>query len=265
MSDEYDAFGRKRDEAGLGDLGWGATGEAPPSSQPNVPTTTTPQTEFQTVTPVSTGLGSPRRNPLVFIVQFLVVAGIAIGIYFAVTAGNDAADSTRNTINSITQGGGGGGGGSDADEGDKTVPEQVGSRKLFTAAGFRSALKVLEKEQPGRIANFSMRRDRIDIQVIRGGKTHIVDFPADAEVPDELSTSSTSSSTIPTFSYEELNPGAPERLMKAANSRLNRSAADVDYFVAQKWTGSMQWGVYYKGGNPIAQGDSRGRYTRRIS
>ncbi|MEA2180311.1 MAG: hypothetical protein QOG77_3608, partial [Solirubrobacteraceae bacterium] len=88
MSDEYDAFGRKRDEAGLGDLGWDSTGEAPPPSQPTVSTTTTPQTEFQTVTPASTGLGSPRRNPLILVVQFLVVAGIAVGIYLAATAGN---------------------------------------------------------------------------------------------------------------------------------------------------------------------------------
>ncbi|MEA2124643.1 MAG: hypothetical protein QOI80_1425 [Solirubrobacteraceae bacterium] len=276
MSDEYDAFGRKKDEAGLGDLGWGSSGDpaakphpapAPPAS-PNAPIvtagTTRPQTEFQTVTPVTTGLGRPRRNPLIFFIQFAVIAGIGLAIYFAVAAGNDAADKARKTIDSFTNPGGGSSGGGSKSGGDDTVPEQVSSRKLFTASGFRAALKVLEKEQPGKISNFSMRRDRIDIQVIRGGKTHIVDFPADAEVPDELTTS-TATGNIQTFNYEEINVAAPERLMKAANSRLNQSPADVDYFVAQKYTGTMQWGIYYKGGSPIAQGDSRGRYTRKIA
>ena len=133
---------------------------------------------------------------------------------------------------------------------DSKVPKQVCARKLFTPAGFRSALKVLQKEAPGRITNFSMRPDRIDLQVVRNGKTSVIDFPSDAEVPQVLSTS-TGWSPTDTFGYEELNPGAPARLMRAANARLNQSPADVDYFVAQKWTDSMQWGVYYKGDHPI--------------
>jgi hypothetical protein len=268
MSDEYDAFGRKRDEAGLGDLGWGATGDpnartaAPvPEASPNA--TAVPQTSANR----STGLGRPRRNPLIFVVQVAVIFGIGLAIFFAVDSGNDGVNSARRTIDDFTRGGsggGGGGGGGGGNPDDEKVPEQVRSRDLFTTAGFRSALKVLQKEQPGRITNFSMRRDRIDVQVVRGGKTHVVDFQADAEVPEDISVSDATSSTD-TFAYEELNTTAPERLMKAANARLGQSKADVDYFVAQKWTGTMQWGIYYKGGKPIAQGDSRGRYTRRIS
>jgi hypothetical protein len=264
MGDDTDAFGRKKDETGLGDLGWGATGQPPPTQ----PTVSSTGSDFQTVTPQTTGLGSTRRNPLIFVVQFLVVAGIAAGVYVAATGGSD--DPVSRAVNPIPEsvrgsgGGGGGGGGSDNPE-DSKVPEQVKSRDLFTAGGFRAALRILEKEQPGRITNFSMRRDRINLQVVRGGKTHVINFNADAEVPEDISATTTSSSTIPTFSYEELNTGAPERLMKAANSRLKKSKADVEYFVAQKWTGSMQWGIYYQGGSPIAQGDSRGRYTRQIS
>jgi hypothetical protein len=268
MSDEYDAFGRKKDEAGLGDLGWGSSGDPnartptpAPEASPNV-TSTTPQSQFRT-TPVTTGLGRPRRNPLIFVVQVAIIFGVGLAIFFAVDSGNDAVNSARKTIDDFTKGGGGSGGGA-ANPEDAKVPEQVKSRDLFTSAGFRSALKVLEQEQPGRITNFSMRRDRINLQVVRGGKTHVVDFQADAEAPEDLSVSETTSSTD-TFGYEEINPSAPERLMKAANARLGQSKADVDYFVAQKWTGTMQWGIYYKGGKPIAQGDSRGRYTRRIS
>jgi hypothetical protein len=272
MSDEYDAFGRKKDDAGLGDLGWGTSGDpnartATPEAEASPNVIATSQTPAQTAAQTSTGLGRPRRNPLIFVVQVAIIFGIGLAIFFAVDSGNDAVDTARNTIDDFTKGGSGGGsggGGGGANPDDAKVPEQVKSRDLFSTAGFRSALKVLQKEQPGRITNFSMRRDRINVQVVRGGKTHVIDFQADAEAPEDLSVSETTS-TIDTFSYEELNPTAPERLMKAANARLGQSKADVDYFVAQKWTGSMQWGIYYQGGKPIAQGDSRGRYTRRIS
>ena len=272
MSDEYDAFGRKKDEAGLGDLGWGSTGDPDatvnpatpaPEASPNAPST--PQ--FRT-TPMSTstGLGRSRRNPLVFVVQVAVIFGVGLAIFFAVDSGRDAVDSARESIDGFTRGGGGGegGGGGGVNPEDSKIPEQVKSRDLFTPTGFRSALKVLEKEQPGEIVNFSMRRDRINLQVVRGGKNHVINFAADAEVPEDVSVSDATSS-LDGFSYEELNPTAPERLMKAANARLGQSKADVEYFVAQKWTGAIQWGIYYKGGKPIAQGDSRGRYTRQIS
>jgi hypothetical protein len=268
MSDEYDAFGRKKDEAGLGDLGWGSTGEsdAPaspaPEATPNVTASPTPQTQFRT-TPTRTGLEVKRRRPLVFLVQVIVLFGIGLGVFLAFDSGNDAANQARETIDRITGGNTGGSSNQSGSGEDDTVPEQVKSRDYFSAAGLRAGLKILESEQPGRISNFSFRRDRIDIQVVREGKTHIVQLTEDAEVPEVFSTSTAVGSD--TFNYEEINAGAPERLMKAANARLNRSKADVDYFVAQKFTGSMVWGIYYKGGKPIAQGDSRGRYTRQIS
>jgi hypothetical protein len=271
MSDEYDAFGRKKDEAGLGDLGWGSAGDADPSANPTTPapeaSPNVPSTPQFRTTPMSTstGLGRSHRNPLIFVVQVAVIFGIGLAIFFAVDSGRDAVDSARERIDDFTRGGGGaGGGGGGVNPEDSKIPEQVGSRDLFTTAGLRSALKVLEKEQPGEITNFSMRRDRINLQVVRGGKSHVINFAADAEVPEDVSVSE-ATSNIEGFSYEELNPTAPERLMKAANARLGQSKADVDYFVAQKWTGAIQWGVYYKGGKPIAQGDSRGRYTRQIS
>ena len=275
MSDEYDAFGRKKDEAGLGDLGWGsggdpnATSSPAPEATPNVTTTTTtPQTQFPTM-PTTTGFGRPRRNPLIFIVQVAVILGIGLAIFFAVDSGNDAVNSARKTIDDFTKGGsgggsGGGGGGGGTNPEEQKIPEQVKARDYFSAEGLRAGLKILQKEQPGRITNFSFRRDRIDVQVVRGGKTHVIDFPNDAEVPDDQSVSDVTSLTD-SISYEEINPTAAERLMQAANARLNRSKADVDYFVVSKFSGSITWGIYYQGGNPIAQGDSRGRYTRRIS
>ena len=110
-----------------------------------------------------------------------------------------------------------------------------------------------------------MRKDRINIQVNRGGKSHNVQLSAGAEAPQEFSASTaTRTDRDETMSYGELDPDAPDRLMKAANARLGQSPKSVDYFVAQKFLGPLQWGIYYKNAK-IAQGDSRGRFTRRIS
>lgn len=261
MPDEYDAFGRKVEDSGLG---WDTTASPTESTPPQHSTVATP-TEFQTVKPVASGLSRPRRNPAILLVQILVIAGIIGAIVLAITAGNKANDTVRRTLDDFkVQTGGGGGGGSQVDDGDDTVPEQVRIDSFFSPKGLRAGLKILAAEQPGKITNFSMRKDRIDLQVVRGGKSHVVELQAGAEAPQEFSVSTATASGIDTLSYEELNPTAPDRLMRAANARLGTSPKQVDYFVAQKFTGTLQWGVYYKN-SKIAQGDSRGRFTRRIS
>ena len=276
MSDEYDAFGRKRDEAGLGDLGWGSSGDpdavsnpepASPSPTPTVSAAdsgfSSPQ-EFRTV--ITSGdtprTWRPRRNPIVWVIQLAILGAIAFGIYAAVDAGNDAVQGVRDTFGALDDLGNGAGTGS-GDRGDTTVPEQVKARKLFTTEGLRSAIKVMEKELPGRVTNFSIRREYISAQVVKGDERAIVNFAADAEVPSV--TTAPAGAVSDTFSYEEINTTAMRRLMDAANRRLGQSEADVDYFVVSKSLGEMQWGVYYEGGSPIAIGDSRGRYVRRIS
>ena len=268
MSDEYDAFGRKKDEGGLGDLGWGATGSPPAAPPPTTPapTTTRPAPESRTVQTPAPPLIRRRRNPASALVRLLVLAGIAAAVYSTFAAGNHASDSARKAIDQFTQfdSGNGGGGGRTHRGDDDTVPKQVRARDYFTSAGLRAGLKILAREQPGRITNFSMRRDRIDVQVVRRGKTYIIDFPGDAEVPD-VQTVSPGASTADSLSYEELSPSAPARLMRSADARLNRSRTDVDYFVASRSSDALQWGIYYAGGHPIALGESRGRYLRRIS
>ena len=59
-------------------------------------------------------------------------------------------------------------------------------------------------------------------------------------------------------------PARPPHLIKSANRRLGRRASQVNYLVLTGSGGELTWGVYYKDG-AIAQGDRRGRFTRRIS
>ena len=112
MPDEFDAFGRKKDDAGLGDLGWGTAAETPADRSP--PRRARRPREFQTVTPVSpTGLGKPRRNPGILLVQIAVLAVIVGAIALAVTAGKEANDTVRETLDgfkTLTAPNGGGGG-----------------------------------------------------------------------------------------------------------------------------------------------------------
>ncbi len=104
----------------------------------------------------------------------------------------------------------------------------------------------------------------IDIQVFRAGNLRFVSLAADAEAPTIHTTQTGVALPAYPLSYEEINPTAPARLIRAAGARLGKAPSQVDYLVAQKFTGTVQWGVYYKDG-AIAQGDSRGRYVRRIS
>lgn len=274
---EYDAFGRRKDEAGLGDLGWGATGETEPAAE------TRPSVS---ATPTDSGFSSPaeftsvpvppparRRGPRLglLLVQLLVLGGIGYGIYVAVDAGNEAADRVRDTFGSLGAGQGAGGGAAEGvggrgggGGGGGKVPAQVAGRELFTAAGLKDAIRVMERELPGKLTVLSIRRDRINATVIAGGEQHFVNFQADAQAPEVLS--STSAAAAPdTFTYGELDLSAPARLIKASNARVNRSSADVDYVTASSFSGPVMWGVYYRGGKPITQGDARGRYLRRIS
>lgn len=270
MSDEYDAFGRRKDESGLGDLGWGASADSDATTAEPAATTAAaaaPRAAMQATLSPPTGLVRSRRNPLLYVVQVLIALGIGLAVLIAVTGSNNASDSIRKSIDDFTQSGSGSGSGTRSVAGGGTSakpPKRITARDYFTPECLRAGLRILRRKQPGKITNFSFRRDRIDLQVVRGGKTYIVDFPADAKVPEVLNSSATTSQSG-AFGYAELDVRAPARLMRAANARVNRSKSDVDYFVAQKWTGAMQWGIYYKGGSPIVQGDSRGRYTRRIS
>jgi len=263
MSD-YDAFGRKKDDAGLGDLGWGTSDSPTAPPQPaETPVPATPQaSELTSTAPPSAALGRRRgRNPVVALVQFAVLAAIIFGIYSTVTAGGEAVDQARGVIDALDDGVGQATTTTDEDD---SVPERVEARALFKPRGLSSALELLEQEVPGKVSNLAIRRDRIDIQVFRAGNLRFVSLAADAEAPTIHTTQTGVALPAYPLSYEEINPTAPARLIRAAGARLGKAPSQVDYLVAQKFTGTVQWGVYYKDG-AIAQGDSRGRYVRRIS
>jgi hypothetical protein len=245
MADERDAFGRSgAEDSGLG---WPTSSTSDPQPQPP------PQHRAAPDSPAP----DPRRRsigPLVLTGSFLAAGAIIASLL--VGSDSDVSSSPSSTGTKATSPA------KPAPE-DTTVPEQVRSRSFFSANGLRSGLRVLAREQPGRITSFSMRRDRINLQVLRRGRNHILQLSQGAEVPDE-STSVPVTADPGSFGYGAVDPRAPARLMRAANRRVRESPADVDYFVLSRFSEQLVWGVYYKNGK-IAQGDARGRFIRRIS
>lgn len=235
MSGEHDAFGRSTEDSGLG---WPTSSESTPSGP----------TSSWTPDP---GLPPSRRQWVIVAVLLVFVAVLAIVVVGVPSGSTGSTSSSRPGTDVID----------DAADDDR-VPRQVRVRSYLTAAGLRGGLRLLASEQPGRVTNFSVRRERIDVQVVRGRRSHYVQLARGAEVPQELSSST--AVTPGGFTYAELNARAPVRLMRAANARLRESPAGVDYYSASRFTGRLLWGVYYRSGK-IAQGDARGRFIRRIS
>ena len=259
----YDAFGRKKDEAGLGDLGWGTTGGTPARPQPTAQSA--PPREFQTVTPVPpTGLSKPRRNPL-----------------SSSSSSRSSPASRRDLLRRLRGQGGRRHGPRDArrvqdadhperrrwrdrvDDGDDKVPEQVKAAQLLPAR--RAARRAQDPAQGAARADHQL----LDAQgphqrpgLPRRQEAHR-HFSADAEVPEEFVTS-TASRCTDTFlrgDQPERAPAADEGRQRAAEpvarTRSTTSSPEVRRRAAV--------GHLLQGRQPIAQGDSRGRYTRRIS
>lgn len=249
MADERDAFGRSQDEDS--GLGWPSSHTPSPEDTPPPKQQTSPDQWPRPSSPRRRRSGAPRAIGGVVVVLAGVGAILLAGN--SGTSSSTTADGTSVPTQAEPEERGKGGG---------VVPVQVRVRSFHTKAGLRAGMRLLAKEQPGRVSNFSVRSDRINLQVVRGGRTYLAQLDKGAEAPQELTSSSAAHPF--TFSYEALSARAPIRLMRAANARLRESTSGVDYFTASRFSERLIWGVYYKSGK-IAQGDSRGRYLRRIS
>jgi hypothetical protein len=272
--DEFDAFGRKKNEDTMSDLGWGATGEAPPPverpASADAPTSTVPPSPAADWSPAQPVSGTPKlprrrsgRNPIAMLVQFAVIAGIGFGVWALVDSGADAVKRTTDAFKTFTV--------PDlnvptpqpvnpVDPEGNTPPKQVKARKLLTAQGLKDALKAMERDTPGLIQNFRLDATQIQYQVQRGDKWAIASFAAAAEAP-EIVTQQERPPTKDGIRYGEFDVGAPARMIRGAGARLNKARADVDYLIADKALGPVRWVVYFKGGR-YAIGNAQGRITQ---
>jgi hypothetical protein len=276
---EYDAFGRKKGEDTMSDLGWGATGQAPPPvERPATPdvsisnSSPSPSADWSPAQPSPIAPSGPRRrgrNPMVWLIQLLVLGGLAAGIYFAVDSGKDAVDKVRDSFNTFTVPDSNSNSGTPniappEDPEGSTPPQQVAPRKVFTAQGLKESLKIMERETPGKLQNFTMRPDSISYQVQHGRKWQLASLDSDAEIPD-ITTTQERAPADTGIAYGQIDPGAPARLIRGAGARLNKARSDVDYLVLQD-IGTVRWIVYFKAANGgparYAIGDAKGRVAQ---
>lgn len=254
VMDEYDAFGRKRDENPLSDLGWGATGEPPPPvEQPASPavsaTDWTPAVPAPSPAPRRRRSGSWLRRFIALDVTLLVIGGV---VFLAVDGARDTIDGVRDTFTTSTTGV------PDTITATEAPPPQAAARKLLTPPGFKRALVLMARDTPGRIQNLRLDAERISYQVQRGATFTIANFEADAQAP-VVSVTQERAPATGGIGYRRIDATAPVRIIRGAGARLNRSRADVDYLVLQDAIG-VRWVVYFKGGR-YAIGDARGRVT----
>ena len=143
-------------------------------------------------------------------------------------------------------------------------PVGLGPGSLIRPAAFRRALADLRGRDLGRVKNLRLAPDRIDAELLTsGGRLRSVQRAHDGEFR-QFSVSGSGFGHLATIPYAEIEPGAPQRLVKAGAERLGKPASRIDYLVASEFDGDVMWNAYFKGG-AIFQADRRGKIVRRVS
>ena len=237
---EYDAFGRKKGDDPLEQLS-----STPPPAGPAPP-------------PV---MPARRKGFAVAVAIALVVVLASVGIAISLLAGSvegglepvaveDAPDAPQTSL-------------PEAVPPATDAPARAGLEEgsLLTRAALAPAVEALRSADLGRPLSLRVAADRIDASLIDGeGDLRIVQVrPGGA--PRVLSTVDAGPS--PSIPWSAVDPAAPERLVRAAAEREERSAGDVDYLVLMPLK-EPTWGLFFKGGTHY-QGDATGSLTRRVT
>lgn len=271
---EYDAFGRRTDEDPLASFG-GTTEPAPRPSPPPVteapvvasspPSAAPPPPPVAPPAPSASwpprpGARRRRRGPrLARLAVLTLVAGLIAAGGVAELVDTAGETFTRELAPApalpVPQE-------ADRKQADRKAPRAV--RSMLERGALAAGLRRVEAEAPGRLRTVRVEAARVDVHVQRPGKLRLVQLRAGAEAPTTVDAPASGLPDDGLFSYDDVRPGAVERLLKASNRRLERRTAQVGYLVLNDFGGQLLWGVYYRDG-AIAQGDARGRFLRRIS
>jgi hypothetical protein len=150
-----------------------------------------------------------------------------------------------------------------ADPESSKPPKQVEPLKLLTPGGLKAGLKLLERDVPGKIESFRLAPDRIDVTVVRGSKRVIAQLTPDAEAVNIITTQDNSGGGFETTNYNQIDIGAPARLIRAANERTKESRDGVNYLLFG-FAGEVGWNLYYKDGK-FVKGDQHGRFLAQYN
>jgi hypothetical protein len=247
---ERDAFGRRRDEDTLASMGWrepafvatleGTTSaRAPETAEQPVVTPALPPPP----SPAARAPSRPRRHrrrPRVMsrlLFTAIVAAGLLIGLRSGTGVLDGLEDALRGQADAIT----------------RTVPVEGGS--LLRADALSAALAGLPD---GDVEYLRVSRDRIEAQVVAGGRLHNVRVTAAGRVFD-----------IPTPARGRgaalrVNPRAPARIVRTAARRAGRRVSSVSYLMLLDLGGRSVWQLVFDDGLRYTA-DASGRKVRRTA
>ena len=257
---KYDAFGREIGEDTLAGLGGGSVVEPVPQEPQSRPESIErPESE---PVPATVRVPAPPPDPtvrqphelwpkrrarpkrgLVLVTAVLVLMGVAIQA--AVETGIDGVGDSNEVVTPLQP--------ALIDQGDA-------EGSLLAPQRFGAAMDKLRSSGAGRLFNLRLASDRIDAQLVTGdGRIKITQVSPALKVRTLATVGG--GSAVPSFSFEDVHPRAPQRLIRAAARKLDQPRKNVNYLVLTRFGTDLQWAVYFQNGR-YALADAQGRIRR---
>lgn len=243
---EYDAFGRRKGENPLEQLGSSAPAPAPVSVPP-------PAARRSRALPVLVAVAAV----VVMVSIGLSAALLAVGSDEG-TAGSVATEAAPGTAASP--------GGYEpppgpGQPGPASTARGLEPGSMLTRPVLARAVSALRVTEYGRPLNLRVEATRLDARLVtRKGLMRSVQVAPDGKPREQHAWQG---GAIPTMPWDAVDPAAPQRLIRAAAEREGRSAADVNYLVLMPLP-DPTWGLFFKDGMHY-QGDAAGRILRRVT
>ena len=221
----------------------------PSAPEPVVAASPMPEPEPEPAPVVRREYVRPRRRRGRGVVILLVFAIIIVGAVPAVVG--FVADEVRDRVDGVLD--------PPAQGEAARVPVGLERTSLIRRANFANALALLRRENLGRPLTVRVAPDRIDASLITGrGRVSQVQVTFSGSLRQFGSTDT--GVRQPGIAIDRIDPGAPERLVRAGARRTDQAVREIDYVLLNPGPG-LPWGAYFKGG-AIVQGNARGRLQR---
>jgi hypothetical protein len=257
---ERDAFGREKGEDTLAEMGWRWTSDAPAATaaaaspvtpEPTFTAAPTPPPANSAGASAGPGWTPPppamvrlrrRRRARGVVVPLVLIGIVALAIGGATTAlqaGSGAINDFQSAVRDAT-----------ASAVPEETPAGVESGSLLRPAALKTALAKLPSRQ---IQSLRVAPERIDAQVYVKGKMHVVQVRADGTVSDVATPVGGSVKRL------RVNASAPNRIVRTAAKRAERSPERVSYLVllGNEWQLFFDDGLHYSA-------SANGRKVKRV-
>lgn len=144
-----------------------------------------------------------------------------------------------------------------------TAAQGLEPGSLIRRAELSEAITAFRAEELGAVVTLRVAAERVDVQLKSSdGRLSSVQVLPGAQVR-VLHTTGPSFGSVPTLGADDVDPGAPQRLVRAVLERTQKKAGQVDYLVLMG-LGQPTWGLFFKDGTHY-QGDADGRILRKVS